>query len=111
MGTQEDCEDGGGAYIPYSCGDIQSYLDSPGAAQDLDGITMEYLVSTWWAPRCCGAVVVDEAPETPAPEEEEVVVEEEDEASPEEQATSSSARDRFPSVMATGAVLLLVAVL
>jgi len=115
--SQEDCEAGGGSYSPYTCGDAESFLASP-AGREMGLDIIDYLISDWWEPKCCGTTTV--ASENPDPEDEDVAEEEEiveadeasseEEASPEEEA-SSSARGRVPSVMATGAVLLVFGVL
>jgi len=74
--TEEGCEDGGGDYQPYSCGDSNLYLNE--AANDgLDQVTISFLVNDWWKPKCCGDAVSkssseqdSSAEEEPSPEEE-----------------------------------------
>jgi len=61
--TEEACEDGGGDYQPYSCGDINLYLNFEAANDGLDQTTISLLVNDWWKPKCCGDAVSIAQPE------------------------------------------------
>lgn len=124
---REACESGGGTYTPYSCRDMQNYLNYMGSSagadeledSGLDEISRNFVIEQWYGPRCCGDAVA--APETLAPEEvvedneevvEDIVTESEDEkevALSEDEAEASSASGRAYSVV-SAVVFLLAAV-
>jgi hypothetical protein len=69
--TEESCEDGGGDYQPYSCGDANLYLNSEAADDGLDQETISFLVNDWFQPKCCGdAVSKSSSEEDPSAEKE-----------------------------------------
>merc|ERR1712176_667704 len=48
--TKESCEEGGGVWASYTCGDSQWWLNNEA---DVDAGTMSYLIDTMWGPACC----------------------------------------------------------
>jgi len=57
--TKEDCIDigGGTEYNPYTCSDIEFWLQGEEAASlGLTDQVREYLRTEWWQPKCCSAV-------------------------------------------------------
>jgi len=49
--TEEDCENGGGSFVSYSCQELSTYLQYQ---QDFDQETANILINEWWKPKCCG---------------------------------------------------------
>merc|ERR1711933_709431 len=49
--TEESCQDGGGEFQPYSCQDVNSYLEFFSEEPDLDEV-----INNWWRPKCCGVM-------------------------------------------------------
>jgi len=48
--TEEGCQNGGGVFQPYSCQEINSYVQFEA---DFDELTRDFLVNQWWKPKCC----------------------------------------------------------
>jgi len=55
--TESECTEGGGAYYPYTCGDIDNFIKYEAEANGLSGETLDYLIQYWWAPKCCSDAV------------------------------------------------------
>lgn len=50
--TEEECIDGGGEWSPYTCGEIDDYVQFVAIEQFGSEVT-QYLIEEWWAPKCC----------------------------------------------------------
>lgn len=51
--TEKECVDGGGEWSPYTCEDINYWLEYQAAASGMDHETMEYIRIYWFQPNCC----------------------------------------------------------
>merc|ERR1719222_191019 len=50
--TEEDCVSGGGSWNPYTCENVNYWLEFE-ATLTLDTETVEFLVGSWYEPNCC----------------------------------------------------------
>lgn len=50
--TEEECIDGGGEWNPYTCGEMDDYVQFVAIEQFGSEVT-QYLIEEWWAPKCC----------------------------------------------------------
>jgi len=55
--TESECREGGGATNPYTCIDIQNYLNSQSV---IDSAAVEYIVTNWYEPKCCSSNTISE---------------------------------------------------
>merc|ERR1711897_101889 len=60
--TEEACQNGGGSYELYSCGDANEYLGNE-AKFELDQDFMDFLINDWWKPKCCAGDVSEKSSE------------------------------------------------
>ena len=58
--TKENCEEGGGFYTPYTCGEIQWWLEND---SDLFYLMRIELIERVWRPLCCGDVIATDEDE------------------------------------------------
>jgi len=66
--TEKACVDGGGVYVPYTCLEVENYLNDETTL--LDSSTSAYLIEIWWKPSCCGSDASSSSSEIPEKEEE-----------------------------------------
>jgi len=66
--TMKQCVDGGGVYVPYTCLEVENYLNDETTL--LDSSTSAYLIEIWWKPSCCGSDASSSSSEIPEKEEE-----------------------------------------
>jgi len=51
--TEKECVDGGGAWTPYTCEDIENWLMFEATFSGIDAETVEFLRVYWWQDKCC----------------------------------------------------------
>jgi hypothetical protein len=53
--TEAQCVEEGGSYEPYTCGDVEIFLQFDPEAEALGDEFVDYLVAEWYQPKCCKA--------------------------------------------------------
>jgi len=51
--TETECLEGGGQWVAYTCADADSWLQYEAEVSGLTTDTIEYLMESWWQPKCC----------------------------------------------------------
>lgn len=102
--TEEECIDGGGEWSPYTCGEIDDYVQFVAIEQFGSEVT-QYLIEEWWAPKCC-ALLDNDADE----EESEFDAQDEGTVGDAETASTQSSANRSANsssaLIAVGCILL-----
>lgn len=59
--TEKECVDGGGEWSPYTCDEIEYWMQHMALPSGVDHETLEYLRVSWFQPNCCLAENEDES--------------------------------------------------